>query len=137
MRSLYQDIIWFLPIPRNQPAVHVRTQKGITINGELMKQIGMPVQIGYGRKCRELIIQEVQEGGRKLAKSGTLKDSRIPKSIVESGVRLPVRFIMEKTEDGWVGTIEEETAGPKLKGKIPAKAKSINLKSLRKEVENL
>ena len=126
---------WFHPVPRNKWMVSIPNRQCMNINAALMKEIPDTILIGYCKENHRLAIREEKKDAFSVPRSGSMKVPRIITAIVESGVRLPARFTIEKSQDLWIGTLEEQSIPTILQNQRPKRSKGRNFAPPMKEAD--
>ena len=111
---------WFHPEPRAKWIVNIPNRQCININAALLKEMPHSILLGYNSREKKLAIRAEQDSPFLVPKSGSIKAAKVITFIVESGARLPARFVMEKVQNGWVGTLEDRPL-PSILQDIPGR----------------
>ena len=126
---------WFRPEPRVKWIVNIPNRRCVNINAALLKEIPHSILLGYDAGKKKLAILAEEDSSFLVPKSGSIKAAKVITFIVESGVRLPARFVMEKSQDAWVGTLEDQPLPLILQEQPVRKRKRRNLTNTMKEAD--
>ena len=99
---------WFHPEPQAKWIVSIPNRQCVNINAVLLKEIPHSILLGYNAGEKKLAIRAEEDSSFLVPKRGSIKAAKVITFIVESGVRLPARFVMEKVQDAWIGTLEDQ-----------------------------
>lgn len=124
---------WFRPEKKTKWAVNIPNRRCLNINAELLKEIPHSILFGYNAEKRKLAIRAENESAFVVPKSGSIKAEKVITFIVDSGVRLPARFLGEKIQNVWIGTLEEQQLPSVLRNLPQRKRGKQNLSKAKKE----
>lgn len=97
------------------------------------------IAIGVTSDGKKIGIRKITEAenGFKILKNGIIKDINLIDTIKKRGIKLPARYLVEKKENLWIGTLISSVVSAHLPKKIPSKARKAGLESMIKKEGDL
>ncbi|MFE4573345.1 hypothetical protein [Paenibacillus chitinolyticus] len=122
---------WFLPRPPKPVlSITISKEKTIIFNKSLCENIPQKIKIGVNSDGTRLGLIGFPEAGYRIPKNGIVRDEYLVHCIEERGVRLPVRYSVEKIDELWLATLIPSTPAPTAPRATPKKPRTNGLKAM-------
>ncbi len=130
-----QVAVWFSGELQSPYAVTICSTEQMNINAKLLEQLPPYFEIGVSADGHTLCFRE-KENGYKRLKSGSVKDARPIRYILDQGVHLPARYTVTEQSGVWIGTLDKQKQPALNITKPPRRPKAKKLEGVLQELEN-
>ena len=133
----FEKFTWFTPKPKSLLAITIPNPDRLNLNPELLTQMPSHIEFGVSKNGQEICIRERLNGGYKIPRNGSIKDSSLISVLTSMGVRLPARYTVQKEDNCWLAIMDEPLQRKVIMKKPPRKPRNSDLHNLTKEIELL
>ncbi|NCC67032.1 MAG: hypothetical protein EOM14_02390 [Clostridia bacterium] len=100
-----EEFTWFLPSPKSDLSINIPNSNRLNLNNKLVDKMPAYITLGISLDGTKIFIKEHGEDGFKVIKSGSIKAHEFISALTKCGVHLPARYIVTKTDGGWIATL--------------------------------